>query len=73
MREQTSKMLEAFKGEKFSMDEVAPMQDLHAGAQEMSGRMIEMIETVLPILTPEQRGIAATKLRERAARFEENE
>jgi hypothetical protein len=71
MRAQNEKMLEAFKGEKFSMDAVMPPQDVRAGAHEMSGKMVEMLEAVLPILTPEQRTLAATKLRERAAHFEE--
>lgn len=71
MRAQQQKMLEAFKGDTFSMDAVAPPQDVHAGASEMSGRMLEMAEAVLPILTPEQRTLAAAKLRERAAHFDE--
>ena len=71
MRAQQQKMLEAFKGDSFSMDAVAPPEDVRAGAHEISGRMLEMVETVLPILTPEQRTLAAAKLRDRAARFDE--
>ncbi len=72
MRERTQKMLEAFKGDKFSMDAAMPIPaGMQGHAREFSGRMLEMVETVLPILTPEQRALAASKLRERAAHFEE--
>jgi len=38
---------------------------------EMSGRIFGIVESVLPILTPEQRRIAAGKIRARAAVGEE--
>lgn len=59
-------VLEAFKGDKFVMDTVAPKQDAKTGANKMADRMIGMVEVVVPILTPEQRTIAATKIRTRA-------
>ncbi len=60
------KMFEAFRGEKFSLDEVAPTADVRAKAGDMSDKFLKAAEAVLPILTPEQRTIAATKLRARA-------
>ena len=59
-------VLEAFKGDKFVMDQVAQKQDAKAGANKMADRMIGMVEVVVPILTAEQRTIAATKIRTRA-------
>jgi Spy/CpxP family protein refolding chaperone len=62
-KQNAQKVLEAFKGDRFVMDEVSPKKDTHAMATKMSGHMIQMAETVMPILTPEQRTIAAQKLR----------
>jgi hypothetical protein len=61
-----AKILEAFKQDRFVMDEVIPAADVSHGAAAMSDRVIGMAELALPILTPEQRAIAAQKLRERA-------
>jgi Spy/CpxP family protein refolding chaperone len=60
------KVLEAFKTPDFKLDTVAPAHDIKAGATKMTERMLKMAETAIPILTPEQRNIAAQKLRERA-------
>jgi len=60
-------MMDAFKSDHFVMDEVAPKVDAKQATAKMSGRMLTMIETVLPILTPEQRKIAAGKIRAHAA------
>ncbi len=74
MHAQWEKTLEAFKGDKFSMDAVAPIPaDAKNGANEFAGHMLNMVETALPILTPEQRTIVATKLRTRAAKLDEEE
>ncbi len=59
-------MLEAFKSDHFVIDEVAPPPDARAKAAEMTGRMLNVVEQILPILTPEQRTLAAAKIRERA-------
>lgn len=59
-------MMEAFKGDHFVMDEVAPASDIHAKANEMSGHFLGVVEQILPILTPEQRTIAAAKIRDHA-------
>jgi Spy/CpxP family protein refolding chaperone len=64
--EHGKKVLEAFKGDRFVMDEVAPAVDVQAKAAKMSSRFLGMAETVLPILTPQQRTLAASKLREKA-------
>ncbi len=60
-------VMDAFKSEHFVMDEVSPKVDTKQAAAKMSGRMLGMIEVVLPILTPEQRKIAADKIRSHAA------
>jgi len=65
-RERGHKMLDAFEQDRFVMDEVAPAQDLSQKAVHGADHMLGMIETVLPILTPEQRATAAQKLRDRA-------
>jgi len=73
MHTQMKNTLEAFKGDTFSMDQVAPIQNDkagQAGANQFAGHMLGMLEAALPILTPEQRTIAATKLRARAANLE---
>ena len=71
-REHGRKVLEAFKGEKFSLDEVAPVADARAKVGDASDKFLKGVEVVLPILTAEQRAIAATKLRSHAAETEEN-
>ena len=73
MHEQWKNVLEAFKGDKFSMDQVAPIQNDKPVAHEFAGRMLDMLESALPILTPEQRATAAEKLRARAQSFDEEE
>ena len=62
-------VMEAFKSDRFVLDEVAPAAatDARARANEMAGHMLGVVEQVLPILTPEQRTLAAAKIRERAA------
>jgi Spy/CpxP family protein refolding chaperone len=58
-------MLDAFKSDHFVVSELAPgSADPRAHASEMGEHMLGVVETVLPILTPEQRTIAAQKLRE---------
>jgi Spy/CpxP family protein refolding chaperone len=61
------KTLEAFKGDTFVMDQVAPAIDMRAKSTEMAGRFVDIATKVLPILTPEQRALAAQKLQARAA------
>jgi Spy/CpxP family protein refolding chaperone len=61
-----AKVLSAFKQDRFVMDEVAPARDLAHTATQMSDHFLGLAETVLPILTPDQRAIAAAKIREKA-------
>ena len=61
-----AKVLAAFKQDRFVMDEVAPPKDLSQMASKMSEHFLGLAETVLPLLTPEQRSLAASKIREKA-------
>jgi hypothetical protein len=73
MHAQYKAMLEAFKGDTFKMDQAAPAQDHHEMANGMAGHMLGMLETALPVLTADQRNIAANKVREHATKFDEEE
>jgi Spy/CpxP family protein refolding chaperone len=68
--ERAHAVLEAFKQDHFALDEVAPPRDIPAIANTMSAGILGTAERILPILTPEQRALAAAKLRARAARDE---
>jgi Spy/CpxP family protein refolding chaperone len=70
MHEQMKATLEAFKGDKFSMDQVSPIQNEQPMAHEFAGHMLGMLEAALPVLTADQRTAAANKLRQRAANLE---
>jgi Spy/CpxP family protein refolding chaperone len=65
-RARWARMLEAFKGEHFDLDEIAPMKDV----AEMRTKRIEArlwaAEAVLPILNEEQRSLIAKKVRDKA-------
>jgi Spy/CpxP family protein refolding chaperone len=61
------KALEAFREESFDLDKVAPPHDMKAMARFGTDRMSGLAEKILPILTPEQRKIAADKIRSMAA------
>ena len=60
-------MLEAFRGDTFAIDQVAPAMDVRAKTAEMTGRFVDIAQRVLPILTADQRATAAQKLHARAA------
>jgi hypothetical protein len=71
MHQRMTQMLEAFKADKFSMDAVMPIQPNEKPiAHEFSGRLLNVLESALPILTSDQRTAAANKLRQRAANLE---
>ena len=70
MHENMQKMLEAFKGDTFSMDAVMPVAQNKPMAQEFAGHMLNMVEAALPVLTADQRTLVAAKLRQRAANLE---
>jgi Spy/CpxP family protein refolding chaperone len=57
------KALEAFRGETLELDAVAPPRDGEAMARFGTERMTAVAQKLVPILTPEQRTIAAAKLR----------
>ncbi len=59
--------LEAYRADCFNIDEIAPAEDASKAVHEMSGMMLDLVEGVLPILTPEQRADAARMLREKSA------
>jgi Spy/CpxP family protein refolding chaperone len=61
-----AKLLDAFKQDRFVLDEIAPARDVGQQATKMSDHFLGVAEAVLPLLTPEQRALAAQKLRERA-------
>jgi Spy/CpxP family protein refolding chaperone len=66
MREQGKKMLDSFRQDQFTPDATIFGRDkLERGIT----RMIDFAETAVPILTPEQRQIAAQKIRTRGAHF----
>jgi Spy/CpxP family protein refolding chaperone len=68
MREQGRQFLESFRQDQFTPDPNAPIfgrDKLERGV----GRMIDFAETALPYLTPEQRGIAAQKIRTAHGKF----
>jgi Spy/CpxP family protein refolding chaperone len=59
-------LAEAFKGNDFAIDKVAPPVDVRAKSNEIAGHVLGIAEKILPILTPDQRKIAAAKLRAHA-------
>jgi Spy/CpxP family protein refolding chaperone len=61
-----AKILEAFKQDRFVFDEVAPPRDAGQQTETMADRFLTVAVQVLPVLTPEQRTAAATRLRERS-------
>ena len=71
-KEHGQKLMAAFKQDRFVMDEVAPPRDVAARAQTMSDHLLGVAQIALPILTPEQRTIAAQKLRDRAEAMDED-
>ncbi len=68
-RETRQHVLEAFKGDRFVMSEVAPPRDPRL-IEENAERMVRLAKASAPVLTPEQRATAAAKLRQMAARGE---
>ncbi len=60
------KVLSAFTQDRFVMDEVAPASDVSHVVSRMSEQGLGLAETVLPMLTPDQRVILANKIRDKA-------
>ncbi len=66
MKEHWDKFRAAFENEHFVIDDVMPKKDAQEHATKMTGHIIDMASIALPILTPEQRTLAAKKIREHA-------
>ena len=66
-REHLDSVMEDFKGSTFSVDKSAPAIDLEAKVSEGTDRFVDVATKVLPILTADQRTVAAQKIREHAA------
>ena len=62
--ERWKKILDAFKGDKFSLDQVAPEGDVAAHAAARVERMFWAKEAILPVFNADQRKTAAEKMRE---------
>jgi Spy/CpxP family protein refolding chaperone len=61
------KTLDAFRGDSFVIDQVAPAVDIQAKTAQMTSRFIDIAQQVLPILTADQRTLAAQKIQARVA------
>ena len=70
-KEHGAKVMSAFKQDRFVMDEVSPAMDVAAKAQKMSDHMLGVAPAALPVLTAQQRAIAAQKLRDKAEALED--
>ncbi|HEY3822030.1 MAG TPA: hypothetical protein VGL81_32915 [Polyangiaceae bacterium] len=70
-KEHGAKVMSAFKQDRFVMDEVSPAKDVAAKAQKMSDHMLGVAQAALPVLTAQQRVIAAQKLRDKAESLDE--
>jgi Spy/CpxP family protein refolding chaperone len=62
-----AKVFSAFKQDRFVMDEVVPPRDVAQGVAKIAEHAIGLAEAVLPSLTPEQRALAAQKIRDKAS------
>jgi len=62
--ERWKKILDAFKGDHFVLDQVAPEGDVAAHATARVERMLWAKEAILPVFSPEERKVAADKMRE---------
>ncbi len=63
-------VMAAFEQDHFVMDEVSPPRDVQAQVAKMTGHVLNIVEAALPVLTPEQRVLAAQKIAERADSFD---
>jgi Spy/CpxP family protein refolding chaperone len=68
MRERGKAMLESFRQDQFTPDPNAPVFGRDQIERRIN-RMIDLAETAVPILTPEQRALAAQKIRTHVGRF----
>jgi hypothetical protein len=64
-RERWARILNAFKGDHFALDEVAPMGDVAKHTTAKVEHKLWAGEAILPVLTTDQRKVAADKIREK--------
>jgi Spy/CpxP family protein refolding chaperone len=65
-KERWRKILEAFKGDHFDLDEVAPMGDVMEKSKKKIEGRLWAAEAVIPVLDEEQRKVVAEKIRDKA-------
>ena len=65
--ESREQVIQAFKGDRFVMNEIAPTKDPRL-VDEGVVHMVRLAKASAPVLTAEQRATAAAKLQEMAAR-----
>jgi Spy/CpxP family protein refolding chaperone len=65
-RERWTKIMEAFKGDTFKLDDIAPMGDVAAHTDRRIEHHLWAAEAILPILNKDQRELAAQKMRDKA-------
>lgn len=63
-------VMQAFETDRFVMAEVSPPRDMQAQVTKMTGHVLGIAEAALPVLTPEQRVLAAQKIVEHADSFD---
>lgn len=63
-QQQLARLLEAFKADQFSVDQVIPQTEVPAHAEEMAEGTVSMIDTLARTLTPEQRARLADTVRQ---------
>jgi Spy/CpxP family protein refolding chaperone len=68
MREQGQKMLEAFRHDQLTLDANTPIFG-RPQVERRVEKMLDIAEVAVPLLTPEQRAIAAQKIRARGGNF----
>lgn len=68
-RERWSKILTAFKTDRFVLDEIAPAKDVEEKRTTMIEGLLWGAEAVVPVLNEEQRELVAKKLRDKAKRL----
>ena len=71
--EKWSKILEAFKGDRFVLDEIAPAEDVAAMMKRKMTGHLWAAEALIPVLTKDQRATLAEKLRGKARGHTETE
>jgi Spy/CpxP family protein refolding chaperone len=72
-KEARGHILDNFVADNFQVDQAIPKVDTKEKASEIASHGIRFVEIVLPTLTPEQRKIAADKIRAKGASMEEEE